>query len=48
MPKMFVDVPALNFRSAPVVDPSNKLGTLFLGQSAEILAPARCGCRPPI
>jgi hypothetical protein len=40
MAKKFVDVPSLNFRSAPVVDPANKLGTLFLGQPAEVLGPA--------
>jgi len=38
MPKKFVDALALNFRSAPVVDPSNKLGTLFLGQPVEVKA----------
>jgi Uncharacterized protein conserved in bacteria (DUF2272) len=39
MSKKFVDIEALNFRSAPVVTPSNRIGLLHLGQPVEELGP---------
>jgi Uncharacterized protein conserved in bacteria (DUF2272)/Bacterial SH3 domain len=35
--KKYVNALSLNIRSAPVVDPANKLGVLFLGQPVEVL-----------
>jgi hypothetical protein len=38
--KKYVDALSLNVRSAPVVDPSNKLGVIFLGQPVDVLGAA--------
>jgi uncharacterized protein YgiM (DUF1202 family) len=36
--RRYVNTLSLNIRSGPVVDPSNKLGVIFLGQSVEVVS----------
>ncbi|QNM98642.1 DUF2272 domain-containing protein [Chitinimonas koreensis] len=39
MSSRFVDLEALNLRSAPIVEPATRLGILHLGQPVEVLGP---------